>query len=232
MRKADTISAASESKALRATTRILIVDDHELMRDGLSQLISHEEDLEVCGEAVGEADARDQLQATQPEVAIVDISLKQGGGIELIKWIKVHRPATRTIVSSMHDESLYAERALRAGAMGYVNKQAPARSIIDAIRQVRDGKLYLSEKMTQRMMRRAVANGEGPESSPVDTFSDRELEVFELIGQGLTTGELADRLHLSPRTVATYRQRLKTKLNLKNAGELSREAVRWVMENR
>lgn len=175
---------------------------------------------------------REKLRSTLPDVVIVDISLKQGNGLELIKWIKVHRPATHTIVSSMHDESLYAERALRAGAMGYVNKQAPARSIIDAIRQVCDGKLYLNEKMTQRMMRRAVATGDGLEHSPVDTFSDRELEVFELIGQGLTTGNLADRLHLSPRTIATYRQRLKTKLNLKNAGELSREAVRWVMENR
>ena len=171
-----------------------------------------------------------KLRTTRPDLVIVDISLKQGNGIELIKRIKARCPATRIIVLSMHDESLYAERALRAGAMGYVNKQAPARSIIDAIREVLDGKLYLSENMTQRIMRRALNGGDVPGRSPIDTLSDRELEVFELIGQGLTTGELAQRLHLSPRTIETYRQRLKLKLQLDSAGQLSRAAVQWVLE--
>jgi DNA-binding NarL/FixJ family response regulator len=202
------------------------------MRDGLAQMIGHEPDLEVCGEATGEDDALDKLECSRPDLVIVDILLKQGNGIELIKRIKARKPALRMIVLSMHDESLYAERALRAGAMGYVNKQSPARSIIDAIRQVLDGRLYLSEEMTQRTMRRAMFAGTGPERTAMDGLSDRELEVFELIGQGLMTGQLAERLHLSPRTIETYRQRLKTKLNLNGAGELSREAVLWVLERR
>lgn len=232
MARAKTKTDESSTPSSRPTIRILVVDDHELMRNGLARMIDQEADLEVCGEAAGVDDALAKLAATRPDLVIVDVALKQGNGIDLIKRIKSRQPTVRMIVLSMHDESLYAERALRAGAMGYVNKQAPARSIIDAIGQVRDGRLYLSERISQRMMRRAVVGGNELENSAMDTLSDRELEVFELIGEGLTTGQLAERLHLSPRTIETYRQRLKVKLDLNSAGELRREAVLWVLEKR
>ena len=230
MTRASTNKAEPPRQSIRSAMRIFIVDDHELMRDGLSQLIDHEDDLEVCGEATGEDDALSKLDDAQPDLAIIDISLRQGNGIELIKRIKARTPTIRTIVSSMHDESLYAERALRAGALGYVSKQAPARSIIDAIRRVLAGELYLSDKLAQRIMRRAVVAGSDPNRSPIDTLSDRELEVFELIGMGLTTSDLAKRLHLSAHTIETYRQRLKTKLSLSSSTALAREAVQWVLE--
>ena len=212
-------------------TRILIVDDHPIVRQGLSLLIANEPDLEVCGEAADSGEAVRQLTATRPDLIVVDISLHSGNGIELIKQIRSRDPNVKMLVSSMHDESLFAERALRAGAMGYINKAEATDKVVEAIRQVVRGKIYLSPRMTERMLCRAIGTEESLETSPIDNLSDRELEVFELIGQGLTTRQIANKLHLSPKTVETYRENIKSKLNLSNATELTRHAVQWTLEN-
>lgn len=211
--------------------RILIVDDHPLVRSGLRRLIEFEDDLEVAGEACDTSDALKMIEHVQPDVAVVDISLKNGSGIELIKQIKNRYPAVKVLVSSMHDESLYAERTLRAGALGYVNKEEPGNVMIDAIRQVLRGEIHLSSNMVDRVLHR-VAHGEGQLQRPsIENLSDRELEVFEFIGRGLTTRQIAGKLHLSVKTVETHREHIKTKLNLKNSTELTRHAVRWILEN-
>jgi DNA-binding NarL/FixJ family response regulator len=223
------VSDAAESST--RTMRILIVDDHPIVRQGLALLIANEPDLEVCGEAADAAEAIQLLTTARPDLIVVDISLHSGNGIELIKQIKARDEHARMLVSSMHDEALFAERALRAGAMGYVNKAEATEKVLEAIRQVLRGKIYLSPRMTERMLCRAVGSEENLESSPIDTLSDRELEVFELIGQGLTTRQIANKLHLSPKTVETYRENIKSKLNLTNATELTRHAVQWTLEN-
>jgi DNA-binding NarL/FixJ family response regulator len=211
--------------------RVLIVDDHPVVRRGLAELISDEPDLEVCGEASDAPDALRQVETRHPDVVVVDISLQSGNGIELIQQIKERDERIKTLVSSMHDESLFAERALRAGAMGYINKQEPTEKVIDAIREVLSGQVYLSARMANRLLQ-SVVGGETLEQDPIGSLSNRELEVFELIGQGLTTKKIAGRLHLSPKTIETHREKIKTKLNLSNSTELSRRAVQWVLENR
>ena len=222
-------NAASDTHGRSA--RIMIVDDHPIVRQGLAQLIGSETGLEVCGEASDAAEALRLLAETRPDLIIVDISLNSGNGIELIKQIKVRDENVRMLVSSMHDESLFAERALRAGAMGYINKAETTDKVFDAIHQVLAGKIYLSARMTDRMLCRAIGSEEHMTGSPIDSLSDRELEVFELIGQGLTTRQIAAKLHLSPKTVETYRENIKSKLNLNNATELTRHAVQWTLES-
>jgi len=211
--------------------RVLIVDDHPVVRRGLAELINDEPDLEVCGEACDASDALRQVEVKHPDVVVVDISLQSGNGIELIQQIKERDDRIKTLVSSMHDESLFAERALRAGAMGYLNKQEPTEKVIDAIREVINGQVYLSSKMANRLLQ-SVVGGETLDQDPIGSLSNRELEVFELIGQGLTTKKIAGRLHLSPKTIETHREKIKTKLNLSNSTELSRRAVQWVLEHR
>lgn len=211
--------------------RVLIVDDHPVVRRGLAELIGDEPDLEVCGEASDAPDALRQVEMKHPDVVVVDISLQAGNGIELIQQIKERDERIKTLVSSMHDESLFAERALRAGAMGYINKQEPTERVIDAIHEVLGGQVYLSARMANRLLQ-SVVGGETLEQDPIGSLSNRELEVFELIGQGLTTKKIAGRLHLSPKTIETHREKIKTKLNLNNSTELSRRAVQWVLENR
>jgi DNA-binding NarL/FixJ family response regulator len=212
--------------------RVLIVDDHPVVREGLALLISAQPDLEVCGEAEDVASACRLLDEARPDVVVVDISLPGGGGLELIKRIRAHRPTIRMLVSSIHEEGAYAERALRAGALGYINKREATRTLLDAIRRVRDGHIYLSEQMTDRLLSRAVAGGEpAVDGSSVDSLSDRELDVFESIGRGESTREIADRLHLSGKTVETYRERIRKKLGLKTGGELARRAMEWVLGN-
>jgi DNA-binding NarL/FixJ family response regulator len=210
--------------------RMLIVDDHEILRQGMRLMLEQQRDLEVCAEAADEATAIRQYRQVQPDVVIVDISLKTGNGIDLIKRIKAVDANARILVYSMHDEQVYAERALRAGAMGYVTKQKPAHAILHGIRDVLRGKLHFSEELTQRVLERVAANEPISQASAVDNLSDRELEVFEMIGRGLTTRAIADRLHLSPRTVDTYRERLKIKLVLANAAELHYRAIQWVLK--
>lgn len=217
-------------KRSKPLARILIVDDHPIVRQGLARMIAEEPDLEVCGEAEDASQALRQVTESKPDLVIIDISLKSGTGIELIKQIKARDEQVRMLVSSMHDESLFAERSLRAGAMGYINKQEAADKIIGAIRSVLQGKIYLSSQLTDRVLHRMIG-GKHPEGSPVEGLSDRELEVFELIGSGLTTRQIAAKLHLSPKTVETHRENIKKKLNLVNAIELTRYAVEWVLEH-
>ena len=222
----------SSRKSRQPPTRILIVDDHPAVREGLVTRIAREPDLDVCGEAADIPEALTLLESHHPEVAVIDISLKTGNGIDLIHRIKARDETIRMLVWSMFPESLYAERALRAGAMGYVTKEHATGKIIEAIRAICNGRMYVSESIAVRLMRSAVGNSEPAPASPVEALSDRELEVFELIGEGLTTGQIAERLHVSVHTIETHRQRIKTKLNLRTAAELGRAAVQWALEKR
>ncbi|MDB5311327.1 MAG: two component transcriptional regulator, LuxR family [Gemmataceae bacterium] len=216
----------------KTRARVLIVDDHPAVREALAARIGRQPDLEVCGEADDMSEALRLVAATRPDVAIIDISLKTGNGIDLIKRIKDRNDGVRLLVWSMHGESLYAERALRAGALGYVNKDQATDTIVEAIRRVLEGKVYLSDAMAERMLHRAVGAGrEGGTRSPLDALADRELEVFRLIGQGVKTAEIADRLHLSVKTVETYRDRIRQKLDLTDGTELAHYATQWVLEN-
>ncbi|QGJ70013.1 Transcriptional regulatory protein DegU [Planctomycetales bacterium 10988] len=212
-------------------TRILIVDDHPIVRRGLTALIEEEPDLEVCGEADTAGEAIKKVRQCNPELVIVDISLKKGNGIDLIKQIKTYQEDMRMLVASMFDESLYGERALRAGAMGYVNKEQLTENLVEAIRRVLSGEIYVSPAMAGRMLNRMVGRKDEDQRSPIERLTDRELEVFRMIGQGLTTREIASKLHLSPKTVEGYREKLKTKLSLRNGTELSRMAMQWTIEN-
>ena len=222
----------SQTTCRRRAARVLIVDDHPAVREGLAMRISRQPDLEVCGEAVDMAEALQLLAATHPDVVVIDISLKSSNGLDLIKRIKIRNPSIRMLAWSMHNESVYAERALRAGAMGYINKEHATDKIIEAIRTVLIGKMYLSEPMADLLLHRAVRGGANQvERSPVESLSDRELEVFQLIGRGLTTQQVAKKMHLSHKTVETYRSRIKEKLQLHSAPELIHRAVHWQVEN-
>jgi DNA-binding NarL/FixJ family response regulator len=222
---------ARRIRTLKRRARILIVDDHPMMRIGLAAQISDEPDLEVCGQAEDVNDALAATNSTRPDLAIIDIALKEGHGIDLVKEIKSRFPHVKMLALSAYPESLYAERALRAGALGYLNKQETGEKIFQAIRTVLAGDRYVSPEMTRRLVDQAIGAADPAQSSPVATLSDRELEIFRLIGQGLTTGAIARRLHISTHTVDTHREKMKRKLNARNAAELSRQAVRWVLEN-
>lgn len=223
----------SKLKASRPAARILIVDDHPAIREALAMRIAREADLEVCGEAADIGEALRLVAESQPDVAVVDISLKTGNGIDLIKRIKDRDAHVRMLVWSMHSEALYAERALRAGALGYVTKGQTTVRIVEAIRRVLEGKVYLSEAMAERMLHRAVGGGARGEvtRSPLDILADRELEVFRLIGGGVKTAEIAERLHLSVKTVETYRDRIRQKLDLAGGTKLAHYATQWLLEN-
>ena len=211
--------------------RILIVDDHPMVRDGLTARISNEPDLTVCGEADDVDGALRLAGELNPDLVIIDILLKTGHGIDLVKQIRGRHPKMRMLVNSMYDESVYAERSLQAGALGYLNKQTAGETVIDAIRTVLTGKTYLSPEMTERIVKSRVGGMIEPGKSPIESLSDRELEVFTLIGQGQTTSAIANQLYLSVHTIDTYREKLKAKLNLANSAELNRHAVQWVLEN-
>lgn len=212
--------------------RILIVDDHPVVRHGMTQLIEEEADLKVCGQAADAAEAMKVLREAKFDLAVVDITLKSSSGIDLIKSMKAQAPSVKVLVASMHDEVIYAERALHAGALGYINKEEAADKIVDAIRITLQGRVYLSERMTERMMSR-LAYGEKETDRPAtDTLSDRELEVFEQIGRGLGTRQIAESLHLSRKTVETHRASIKKKLNLRDGAELVSHAVRWVLDEK
>ncbi len=207
--------------------KILLVDDHPLVREGLVNLIGQQSDFEVCGEAASEPHALELIRTVQPRVAIVDISLENGSGIELVKSIKALHPDVTVLVLSMHDESLYAERALRAGARGYIMKREAAKKIIQGIRSVLAGQLYVSDKIAAVMNENYVEGRTAANASPIGQLSDRELEVFQLLGLGHNTRQIADHLHVGFKTVQAYCARIKEKLNLANINELLREAVRW-----
>lgn len=207
--------------------RILIVDDHPMMRQGLAQLINSEPDLSVCCEADNARQAFETMVQNKPDLALVDISLPDRNGIELIKDIRALHPDLPVLVVSMHDESLYAERVLRAGGRGYIMKQEGGRKLMEAIRQVLAGQIYVSEKMSARILE-IFSGGRRDNSSPVGRLTDREFEVFQLIGQGEGTRQIAERLGLSIKTVEVHRANIKEKLGVKGANDLMRFAVRWV----
>jgi DNA-binding NarL/FixJ family response regulator len=211
--------------------RVLVVDDHELLRSALKGLLANEPNVEICGEADEEDEAFRLVSALQPNLVFVDLALKTGNGLDLVKRIKAKDPSIRVVVLSMYDSRLFAERALRSGASGYINKQQPSSDILQAVRTVMNGDIYLSETMTREMLRRASHGNEPWSRSPIEDLSDRELEIFRLIGQGRATRQIAAELHISTSTVETYRERLKTKMGLKNGAELTRRAMQWMMEN-
>jgi DNA-binding NarL/FixJ family response regulator len=208
--------------------RIFIVDDHPIVRKGLTQLINQEPELVVCGEAENAETALEFLKKVKPDLTIVDISLRGIDGIELTKLIRARFENIPVLVVSMHDESLYAERALRAGARGYIMKQEAIEKMMEAIRKVLRGELYVSERVSANIVKRFVDGKAEGVSSPEELLSDREMEVFQLIGQGFGTRQIADQLHVSVKTVETYRANIKEKLNLKNATELMKHAVHWI----
>jgi DNA-binding NarL/FixJ family response regulator len=216
----------------RPRARVLIVDDHPAVREALALRIGRQPDLEVCGEAGELAEALRLLADTEPDVAVVDITLRSSSGIDLIKRIKARDDSVRILVWSMHSELMYAERALRAGALGYITKDQDTDRIVEAIRQVLAGKVWLSEAMADRILNRAVgARPEQMTRSPVEALADRELEVFRLIGEGVRTAHIAERLHLSVKTIETYRDRIRHKLDLSDGAELARFAAQWVLQN-
>jgi len=208
--------------------RVLIVDDHPVVQKGLIQMIGDQADMVVCGESDSIEGVLAVISAQRPDVAIVDLRLSSGDGLDLIKALAASHPSVRVLVFSMRDELLYAERALRAGARGYVMKQEPIQDLLAAVRRVAGGRTYVSERVSERILagvtgRRAAARG----ASPTDRLSDRELEVFELIGRGLATREIARRLHVSVRTVESHNAHIKEKLGLKSGRELVQLAVTW-----
>ena len=207
--------------------KILLVDDHPLVREGVANLINQQPDFEVCGEAASEPQALELVGQVQPEVVIVDLTLEDGSGLELIKSVKVRHPTVKMLVLSMHDESLYAERALRAGAHGYLMKREAAKKVIQGVRTVLAGQLFVSEKITALLAEKNVGRQTADSASPVEQLSNRELEVFQLLGRGQSTRQIADHLHVGFKTVQAYCARIKEKLKLANATELMREAFRW-----
>jgi DNA-binding NarL/FixJ family response regulator len=211
-------------------SRVLIVDDHPLVRSGFVQLISDEPDLEVCGEAANENAAMQLVAAAQPDLVIIDLFLSGGSGLNLIERIKAHCGNVYMLVVSMHDESLFADRVLAAGALGYLNKQEAPGNIIKAIRRVLQGKVYLSDEMTGRLLDGLAGGVKQSTQSPLQRLSNRELEVFELIGRGMTTGKIGDHLKLSTKTIETHRENIKKKLALASGQELTRRAMYWLME--
>jgi DNA-binding NarL/FixJ family response regulator len=211
----------------KSKVRVFLVDDHPLVREWLTTLIHQQPDLSVCGEAEGAPEALEAMVKLKPDVAIVDISLKGESGIELIKDLKAIEPDIAVIVLSMHDESLYAERSLRAGARGYIMKRETAKKVIAAIRQVVEGKLYLSERLTAVFAEKFVGGESVAVSPSIGQLSDRELQVFQLLGQGYETRQIAQSLNVSMKTVQAFCARIKEKLKLTSATELLREAIRW-----
>jgi DNA-binding NarL/FixJ family response regulator len=211
--------------ARQKRARILLVDDHPLVRERLAEVINREADLIVSGEVEDRQEALDAILAKPPDLVIVDLTLKNSDGLELIKDIRVRWPRLRMLVVSMHDESLYAERVIRAGARGYITKQEATRNILLAIRRVLAGSVYLNEKIAERILLRLTEHADSVTATPAELLADRELQVFELTGRGLSTHEIASRLNISVKTVETYRARVKEKLKLKDASELLQLAI-------
>lgn len=219
---------ATLAPARPAKAKVLVVDDHPIVREGLVRVIDATPDLEVCAHAESIPQALEAVERSKPVIAIVDIALGGQSGIELIKDLKTRYPDLPVLVHSMHDESMYAERCLRAGAKGYVMKQEPPERLLQAVRKAMQGEVFLSEAMTRQLLCR-ISGGPGVKgNSPAELLSDRELEVFELLGRGYRTKEIAETLHLSEKTIQTYREHIKEKMGLSDAVTLVRRAVQWV----
>ena len=211
-----------------SVSKIIIVDDHPIVRQGLAALINQQEDMEVCAQAADGREAMDQIGKLRPDLVTVDLTLGESGGLELIKNIKSRYPDLPMLVISIHDESLYAERVLRAGAKGYIMKQEATENVTEAIGKVLAGQVYVSEGMSDRIVRSFLGGTTKSQTPTVSALSDRELEVFQLIGQGYGTRKIAEMLHLSIKTIETYRAHIKFKLDLDNAAHLLQYAVQWV----
>jgi DNA-binding NarL/FixJ family response regulator len=212
-----------------AKIRILLVDDHPLVRQGIRSVVCQEPDLEVCGEADGANSALEVIPECRPDVAVVDLSLKEGTGLDLIKDIRLRFPKVLVLVLSMRDEAFYAERVLRAGARGYVVKEEGGRVVVDAVRKILKGQIYLSEQIASKMIGTYVG-GARADAAPIEQLTDRELQVFELIGKGIPTREIAERLHLSVKTIDAHRENIKRKLGLDSATGLLKQAIEWLRQ--
>jgi DNA-binding NarL/FixJ family response regulator len=218
-------------KTKKIKAKIMIVDDHPIMRRGLAELINLENDLIICGEAESTSSALEMIKLHRPNLVLVDLSLKDENGLNLIKDIKARFPAVLTLVLSMHDEGFYAERALRAGAKGYIMKQQATTLVLVAIRRILGGEVYLSDAMSSQMLRQVTGQKGKTKGIGVERLSDRELEVFRLIGMGLGTRQIAGKLSRSVKTVETYREHIKLKLDLKDSSELVQNAIQWSRSN-
>jgi DNA-binding NarL/FixJ family response regulator len=216
-------------RTLNKPIQVLIVDDHALVREGLRSVIERQDDMQVCGEADDAAGALRIVAEEPPDVAVVDLTLRSGSGLELIADLRARRDTLRIVVSSMHDETLFAERALAAGAMGYVHKQEGSQRVVEAIRRVAQGDVFLSDAMAQHLLSRVTTSNNSPQT-PIESLTNRELEVFELIGHGHSARQIAERLHLSPKTIDRYRENIKHKLRLASASEVLRHATHWVLQ--
>jgi DNA-binding NarL/FixJ family response regulator len=218
----------STSTTTAEGTRLLIVDDHPIFRQGIGQLVRSIPGVSICAEAENAAGALEAMRQLQPDVVLLDISMPGTNGIELIKLLLAERPRLRILVLSMYDESLYALRALRAGAKGYVMKQQAMEQVVDALHKVIAGGIYVSPKFGERLVFKAIQGSEGDLGSPVDKLSDRELEVLQLFGHGKSTREVAEALHLSVKTIETHRAHIKSKLGFQHADEMVKFAVEWI----
>jgi len=219
-------------KKRAAKKRVVIVDDHPPMRKGLAQLINQEPDLETCGEAGNIPEALQVVESLKPDVVIVDMVLKDASGLDLLKDLKNRFPDLPTLVLSMQNESIYAERALRAGARGYIMKEETTENVVSALRQVLSGEVYLSDKMSKRILNQLAGGRSDKGKFSIEGLSDRELEVFQLIGQGYQSREVAKKLHLSVKTIESYREHIKVKLNLENAAQLTQTAIQWLQSQK
>lgn len=224
---AGSAAAGGVTPSKKRARRVLIVDDHPIVRQGLRRLIDQEDDLSVCGEAETVRDARTAIKDLNPDAIIVDISLKQGDGIELVRDARAHYPTLPILVLSMHDETIYAERMLSAGANGYIMKQAASEQFLVAVRRVLEGGIYVSEAVGNSMIQKFASGGSYISSNPIDRLSNRELQILHLIGKGSSTRETAEALNLSIKTVESHRQRIKRKLNLTTGAQLVQYAVNW-----
>jgi DNA-binding NarL/FixJ family response regulator len=218
---------SASSETLPTKSRVFVVDDHPLVREGLANLINAQDDLIVCGEAEGSVQAIAGMVKTTPDVALIDISLQNESGLELVKDLAVQLPKVALIVLSMHDETLYAERALRAGARGYVMKREVSKNVLTSIHRVLEGGVFVSERVASRIAMKAAARRKAADRSPVERLSDRELEIFRLLGQGRTPSQIASDLNLSLKTVQAYCARAKEKFGVRSLTELLRAAFRW-----
>jgi DNA-binding NarL/FixJ family response regulator len=222
----------NESEVAERTrkSKVFVVDDHPLIRQGLATIINRESDLTICGEADDASMAMQSIATTQPDILIVDISLNGPDGLDLLKEIRMRHPAVRVLILSMHDEKIYAERALRAGAQGYVMKQEATAKVLAALRRILGGEIYISEQISDQMMQRYIGGPSVGMPSSIADLTDRELEVFRLIGEGQSTREIAETLHISVKTVESYQAHIKEKLSLRSARELLQHAIQWCMD--
>ena len=222
---------STEGAGRPVEARIVLVDDHAVVREGLIRLLSHEPGLTVCGEADTYARALEVIASTKPDLVVVDLALPDRSGLELIKDIQVRFPGLPVLALSMHDAAHYAERVLRAGGRGFITKDEPGQRIREAIRTVLAGEIWLSEAAARRILRKMTRSGQEKETSPDACLSDRELQVFIMVGQGFGTGEIARRLNLSPKTIDTYYVNMKQKIGLQDTAELRRYAIQWARDD-